>query len=210
MCDYDCRLPVALRNINGSQVRIGQFHTPTATSSDLPGLLGLRALQRNRAVLDFNTLQLHFCGPGSYDLQTGLPPETESFQYEIAPSGHLVLPCCEYEVAHNNSDSPLTLNKHSTLPKQPPFSHQSATAETAAAETTTSEIKTSPGKVIPPPPCFPPRLPILAESVWQTTKIEQVNKCSLGRLGKDVMCGYPFTCSNPSRPGEQPSDLETS
>ena len=109
VCDYDCRLPVALRNINGSQVRIGQYHTPTATSSDLPGLLGLRALQRNRAVLDFNTLQLHFCGPGSHDLQTGLPPETESFQCEIAPSGHLALPCCEYEVAHNNSDSPLTL-----------------------------------------------------------------------------------------------------
>jgi hypothetical protein len=89
-CDYDCRLPIALRSIDGSQVRIGQFHIPTANKSDLPELLGLRALRHNRAALDFKTLQLHFCGPGNYDLHIGLPPDTESFQCEIAPSGHIV------------------------------------------------------------------------------------------------------------------------
>ena len=62
MCEFDCKLPVALRTLNGNATSIGLLTTPTVLGSDLPGLLGLNALRKNRAVLDFQTLTLHFVG----------------------------------------------------------------------------------------------------------------------------------------------------
>ena len=110
MCKHDCKLPVALKQVDHSKVSIGNLTIPTVCNSELPGLLGLTALRNNRAILDFSTLQLHFCGPGDYDLNKALPPGTDSFQCELAPSGHMVLPCCEYDADNNNvSEHSLTL-----------------------------------------------------------------------------------------------------
>ena len=72
------------------------FQIPVVNDSTLPGLLGLQSLRDRNAILDMKTLRLHFCGPGDYDLLPALPPGTESYQCELAPSGHLVLPCGEY------------------------------------------------------------------------------------------------------------------
>ena len=74
----------------------GTFQIPVVNNSSLPGLLGLQSMRDRNAILDMKTLQLHLCGPGDYDLLSALPPGTESFQCELAPSGHLVLPCSEY------------------------------------------------------------------------------------------------------------------
>ena len=41
-------------------------------------------------------MKMYFAGPGDYDLNRGLPPGTDCFQCELAPSGHMVIPCCEY------------------------------------------------------------------------------------------------------------------
>ena len=94
-CNYDCTLPIALKQKDKS-VAMGKLLIPTVSGSDLPGLLGLAALRKNRGILDFNTMDLHFCGPGDYDLLKALPPGTHTFQLELAPSGHMVLPCCEF------------------------------------------------------------------------------------------------------------------
>ena len=48
----------------------------------------------NRALLNMQDMTLHFAGPG--EVQVILPPGSESFQLEMSPSGHLMLPCCEY------------------------------------------------------------------------------------------------------------------
>ncbi len=69
--------------------------TPTVSSSDLPGPPGFSALKMNRATLDFNTMELHLCGPGDYDPAKATPPGTDAFQLVVAPSGHVVLPCCD-------------------------------------------------------------------------------------------------------------------
>jgi hypothetical protein len=84
---------------------IGNFTTPVVANSELPGLLGLKTMRNNRAVLDMVNLQLHFCGPS--DINLTLPPGTKSFQLEISPSGHLVLPCTNFENMHNNPPNPL-------------------------------------------------------------------------------------------------------
>ena len=196
VCYLDKRLPVALRTTNGTRVIHGEVLTPVVDSSSLPGLLGLNALRRNRAVLDFNTLQLHFCGPGNYDLQTGLPPGTESFQCEIAPSGHIVLPCCEYDTAPARDDyTPcrteysLTLVSH---PDQP--SHQATAAAAAAAPTAPVE------RSIPPPPCLPPRLPEIAPTVWQGPNFSGMLSRLRGALGNAPILNHEVAGSSPSVP----------
>eukprot|EP00974_Lingulodinium_polyedra_P093174 9025455-Lingulodinium_polyedra.AAC.1 len=56
---------------------IGNLTVLSVPNSDLPGLLGLAALRTNRAVLDFNALQLYFCGPGDYDMDRAMPVGTD-------------------------------------------------------------------------------------------------------------------------------------
>ena len=84
---------------------------PTVVRSDLPGLLGLHALKRNRAVLDVNTNKLYFLGPGDYDLDKAVPPGTDIIQCEVSPSGHIILPCCEYD-APDAAEPPRTVSLH--------------------------------------------------------------------------------------------------
>ena len=64
VCLYGCTLPVAFGAPEGREAVAGILKTPAVKGSDLPGLLGLSALRERRAVLDFSTLRLHFCGPG--------------------------------------------------------------------------------------------------------------------------------------------------
>ena len=96
-CTHDLTWPISMRSLDGRTVSPGKFITPAIPGSDVPCLLGLASLRANRALLDCSTTQLHLCGPGEYDLAALLPPGTDSFQLEVVPSGHLVLPCCERE-----------------------------------------------------------------------------------------------------------------
>ncbi len=120
---YDCRLPIAFRQMDGQTVSQGIMNVPTVGNSDLPGLLGLTALRRNRAVLDFEKMQLFFCGPGEYDLGQHLPPGTDSFQCEVAPSGHMVIPCCEFTPT-STADTEDSLTLLSRNPDQQPSTEQ--------------------------------------------------------------------------------------
>ena len=108
-CGYDCNLPVAFRHADKDETMEGHINIPTVHNSELPGLLGLTALRKNGAILDLRTLKVYFTGPGDYDLMTALPPGTESFQAEIAPSGHMVLPCCEFGPKDTPEEHTLTL-----------------------------------------------------------------------------------------------------
>ena len=108
-CIYDCTLPVSLnRSREGAEGREGSIVIPSVQHSDLPGLLGLNTLRYNRAVLDFTTLEMHFLGPGDSKVGKTLPPGSDTFQLEIAPSGHLVLPCSEFK-SPPPKDTSLTL-----------------------------------------------------------------------------------------------------
>ena len=156
-CRYDCALPVSLRLADQpDKASTGTLTIPSISNSDLPGLLGLQSLRKNRAVLDFNTLCLYFCGPGDSEMEKSLPPGTDKFQLELAPSGHLVLPCCEYGGSSSTtaSDYSLTLVTKTSLNGN----ENNETEETSddrgglhADATTTRRI--------PPAPTEPPRIP---------------------------------------------------
>ena len=111
-----------MRRLDGTHSR-GTFQIPVVNNSHLPGLLGLQSMRDRNAVLDMKTLQLHLCGPGDYDLIPALPPGTESFRCELAPSGHLVLPCAEYAGVDREEagslDTGADLALHATSSSQP-------------------------------------------------------------------------------------------
>ena len=89
-------LPIGLREKSGKDSTRGTITLPAIQGSAAPGLLGLTALQMNRAVIDFSKKELNLLGPAPYDLEKTLPPGTDCYPLLTAPSGHLVLPCCEY------------------------------------------------------------------------------------------------------------------
>ena len=156
-CTYDSVLPVAFEKKDGS-VTNGHIKMPTVDNSDLPGLLGLDALRRNRAVLDLNTLELHLMGPGDYELSDALPPGTDTYALNLAPSGHLLLPCGMFEQSppHSSasgSDSSLTLHtRESNAATGPLADSTSASSSSAPAQATRVPVP-------PPPPSVPPPLP---------------------------------------------------
>ena len=129
---------------------MGNLTIPSVQNSELPGLLGKQALCRNRAVWDFVSDTLYFLGPGDFDLEKALPPGTDKFQLYTAPSGHSVLPCCEYDGSDEQSgESSLTLI-------------------TKRHDPSGSQLTDARGMLsIPPPPSQPPVLPVLPKrSEW--------------------------------------------
>jgi len=138
-CNFDCRLPIGLRHSGSQQTTLGELTIPAVQSSDLPGLLGKQSLKKNRAVWDFVTDKLYFMGPGDYDLDKAMPPGTDTFQLETAPSGHSVLPCCEFTSASGSTEHTLTLISN-------------------RGEAAREQARTS----LPPPPATPPVLPVTA------------------------------------------------
>ena len=73
-------------------------------------------MRSKRAVMDMNTLRIHFLGPGDYELESALPPGTETFQCEQSPSGHMVLPCCHYIGVDNDEAGGLDVGPDLSLP----------------------------------------------------------------------------------------------
>ena len=114
-CTHNCKLPVAFKRTDGTVGR-GNFNVPVVPKSELPGLLGLKSLRDRRAILDMQTLQIHFAGPGDYDLSLTLPPGTESYQCELAPSGHMVLPCSEFAAVDAEESGSLDTGAEVSLP----------------------------------------------------------------------------------------------
>ena len=94
-------------------------------------------------------MRLHFVGPAGVDVERHLPPGSESFQTELAPSGHIVLPCCEYKRGSIDKDHTLTL----LTQKNPAPGSGSQMAEAVRGQ------ETGVVTMIPPPPPKPPVLP---------------------------------------------------
>ena len=105
-CTHDCELPVELQTIDGRQIT-GVFTAPTINDHSLPAILGLKTLIERRAIMDFTTMQLSFTGPGQSRIEYS--PGTDTFQMLHAPSGHLMLPCCDYRTPPNNVTGTMSL-----------------------------------------------------------------------------------------------------
>ena len=88
-CRLFCRVPLQLENGDG-----GHYHAPIIPNYSVPALLGLKALTKNRAVLDCFNFQLHFVGPGEIEMK--LPLGSRTHKLELSESGHLLLPVASW------------------------------------------------------------------------------------------------------------------
>ena len=146
-CNFDCHLPVALRHARTNDISEGTIDLPAVQNSDMPGLLGNESLIKNKAIWDFDNMKMYFVGPGEYDLLRALPPGTDVFQLERAPSGHIVLPICEFEGSPAKPEHTLTLMTRRSA-------NGGRHAEAGASSSPSG---------LPPPPASPPVLPSTAD-----------------------------------------------
>ena len=87
--DKQAKVPVCLAN-----GKVGVFETAVVSNSELPALLGLDGLERNKALIDIQGKRLIYVGKGGYELH--LSPGSITMQLEKVPSGHLLLPATEW------------------------------------------------------------------------------------------------------------------
>jgi hypothetical protein len=99
-CNFKLACPIAVPHTDDT-THLHKISTPIVegTGSDLPGLLGLRSLEADKAILDTGKRLLHFPGPGEVEIK--LPPGSVSIPLEKAPSGHLVIPIDDFESISN-------------------------------------------------------------------------------------------------------------
>ena len=58
---------------------MGTITVPSVPGSLIPGLMGLKAMEDNRTIIDVTNRKMHFCGLGDYDLLAALPAGTDVF-----------------------------------------------------------------------------------------------------------------------------------
>ena len=70
------------------------FQAPMLPESDVPALLGVRTLKKQRAVMDCFTGRLYLIGAGGYKMS--LSPGSQELKLHEAHSGHWILPCTDW------------------------------------------------------------------------------------------------------------------
>ena len=92
--EWEVTLPIAISEADG-RAHLHQYQAPTVdgAGSELPALLGLQTMSRERGVLEMTDGEeyLTFPGPGGYTIEWA--PGARRFKLERPPSGHLILPC---------------------------------------------------------------------------------------------------------------------
>ena len=83
------RISIGMKTSEG-EILGGSYTAPVIADSDLPPLLGNKALRRSRALLDCATGKLVLPGPGGVALTPS--PGTKVFDLELSDSGHFILP----------------------------------------------------------------------------------------------------------------------
>ena len=96
--EWEVRLPIALGPI-GAPVTLHEFKAPTVggQGKELPALLGLQSMSRMKGVLEMTDGEeyLTFPGMGGYSIEWS--PGTKRYKLTRATSGHLILPCDEFD-----------------------------------------------------------------------------------------------------------------
>jgi hypothetical protein len=90
-CTEAASIPVVTANGEG-----GTFTAPIVPHSEIPALLGLKGLKKNRALIDCVNDRIYFLGEG--EVLVRLPPGSQSHQLIMSPSGHLMLPISHYDL----------------------------------------------------------------------------------------------------------------
>ena len=95
-CKFALHIPTAVEHVN-DQVHQHTYEAPIVdgSGSKLPGLLGLRSLERHRCIQDCSKRQLHFVSDG--DVEIKLPSGSVTVPLVKLPSGYLAMVIDNYE-----------------------------------------------------------------------------------------------------------------
>ena len=93
-CTKQGTLPVGLED--GSQ---GEFIAPIIDGSEIPGILGLRRMEQQKAIIDTHGQKYIVPGPGGVEMK--LSPGSKMYSLKKAMSGHLMLPITSYDRISN-------------------------------------------------------------------------------------------------------------
>jgi len=98
LAEWEVRVPIALHDIFDN-VTLHEYQVPVVSGSgrELPALLGLQSMASMNGVLEMSHGReyLTLPGPGGYTITWS--PGTVRYRLAVAPSGHLLLPCDEFE-----------------------------------------------------------------------------------------------------------------
>ena len=89
MCNFEVTVPAATEDIDG-RVFLDKFTAPCIEGSHIPGLLGIKQLKANDALIRCKTGEIWFLGPGGVEIKAS--PGSRHHQMREAPSGHWMLP----------------------------------------------------------------------------------------------------------------------
>ena len=131
--NWEVQLPIAVCDTDGA-TRLHEFHAPSVggAGSELPALLGLESMSKNRAVLEMSEGLEYLTYPGQGGYKIEWSPGARRYKLDRAPSGHLILPC----------DSFLGLNVQKGGVVEPPTTWH-ADRVTTPKESTTGPLITS-------------------------------------------------------------------
>jgi len=88
----------------GVDGRSESYAAPIIPNSPTPALLGIKSLRRQRCVIDCFSNKMYTIGPGGYRLQ--LSPGSQQYDLQLAHSGHLMLPCTDFDTwPHHRSSN---------------------------------------------------------------------------------------------------------
>ena len=94
---WEAQLPIAVSDDNGV-TRLHEYHAPTVSGpgSELPALLGLESMSKQKGVLEMTDGQEYLTFPGPDGYKINWSSGTRRYRLVRAPSGHLILPCDSY------------------------------------------------------------------------------------------------------------------
>ena len=75
-------------------IHSSHYQAPCLDNSNVPGLLGIKALKLEDALIRCRTGEMWFLGSGGVDLRVS--PGTRHFQMREAPGGHWMLPVSQF------------------------------------------------------------------------------------------------------------------
>ena len=129
---WEVTIPIAVADDDGTSVHTFTAPSVSGPGKDLPALLGLQSMSRQKGVLEMTegAEYLTFPGPGGYTINWS--PGTRRYKLERAESGHLILPCDSFQnVGTNTGGVPgKTISFHAQVPVVQPNPVEAPDCET--------------------------------------------------------------------------------
>ena len=97
-CQRSAHIPIGIELSDGTREH-GVYNSPEIPASDVPGIWGLRGMQKRRVLVDTgsNTVII----PGSEGFEVMLSPGSQVLRCVMSRSGHMLIPCTNYKDAKN-------------------------------------------------------------------------------------------------------------